>query len=67
MNHRCSICNKTDNGEVATELGDYTNDPFFLDPNNSNYDICLGCFEVIRDTLDEYDDDEEEDEAFDFD
>lgn len=59
ITHRCSICNKTDNEEIATELGDYTNLPFVTDPSDSNFFLCLDCYESIRDALDDF---EEEDE-----
>ena len=56
--HRCSICNKTNNEDVETELGDYTNMPFVPDPNNPQFDICMECFESIREILWELEDEE---------
>lgn len=52
--HRCSICNKTDNEEVATDPEDYTQMTFVPDPSNHMFDICMSCFEDIRDSLYEF-------------
>jgi hypothetical protein len=49
--HRCSICNKTNNEEVETDIGDYTTMTFVPDPDNPMFDICMECFEVVRVTL----------------
>jgi hypothetical protein len=65
MTHRCSICNKTDSEELASELGEFTNDPFLEDPSDPAFEICLECYESIRDTLDEFGDDADGD-AFEY-
>lgn len=56
--HRCAICNKTDNPTVETEIGDYTNEPFVPDPDCPDHDICMTCFESIRDSLFEFEEEE---------
>jgi len=60
MIHRCSICNRTNSEEVISDLSEFTDIPFVEDPSSSLHYICLDCFEEIRDTLDEFEEDDEE-------
>lgn len=48
--HRCSICNRTNNEEVETDPGDFVEFMAFVpDPMDNLFDICMECFENIRD------------------
>lgn len=52
---RCSICNKVNDPEIATDLGDVTGDEFVVDPSNPMFDICISCFRAILEVEEEYD------------
>lgn len=60
MAHRCGLCNKTDDIDVETEVGDYSDEPYVPDPNNPAFDICVTCFESICDSLFEFEEEDEE-------
>ena len=55
--HRCSICNKTNNEDVETDLGDFTTMTFVPDPKSDLHFVCLECYEMIASTLWEMGDD----------
>ena len=57
--HRCSICNKVNNEDIETDLGDYVSGSSFTsDPINNMFDICIECYEEIEEAnkLWEYED-----------
>lgn len=60
-NLRCIICDKVNNKEIETNLGDfiggYAGDSgkwFFPDPKNEKDFICIECKEEIDDTMYEF-------------
>lgn len=45
--YRCSICNCTNNAEIATNPEDYKHTLFVEDPSNPSHVICLECKEAV--------------------
>ena len=53
--HRCSICNSVNIPDIETDLGDFRERMNFRpDPNDSMFDVCIECAEVIDDVLMEF-------------
>jgi hypothetical protein len=59
--HRCSICNRVNAEDIATDLGDYVSGMSYMaDPNSGLHDICIECYEEIEEINKEFDYEEED-------
>ena len=53
---RCGICNKVNTDEIATNLGDCPPQSlvFQKDPKDKSQFICIACYEVIKETNNDF-------------
>lgn len=59
--HRCSICNKVNNEDIETDIGDFSSHTYFVnDPSDPTHFICGECDEVIKGINQEWDDSEDD-------
>lgn len=59
--HRCSICDRTNNHDLCLTADQYTPGPFRVDPHNPMFEICAECDSEVYETLQLWEDEEEDD------
>lgn len=69
-NYRCNTCNCVSHAEIASELGNFNDKPFYPDPLGPGY-LCHDCRDAVSDALDDFEysylEDEELEDYDDFD
>lgn len=54
FHRRCNDCNKVSSQEIETNIGDFSQDHFVIDPHNSTKFICKECKEWYEELMMDY-------------
>jgi hypothetical protein len=58
-NFRCNTCNCVSHAEIASELGNFNEKPFYPDPLGLGY-VCHDCRDAVQDALEDWDYEDEQ-------